>query len=79
MLVGKHAVECASPAQIARSINALPEARWILASDSGQAGNPKSPESLNLFAGLLHDHGVHEDRLRRMMQTEPANLLGAHL
>lgn len=68
-------VQCASAEQIARTINALPGARWILASDSGQAGNARSPEALELFASQLKEQGLPEARLVKMLRQEPEALL----
>ena len=69
-------VQCTTAEHIAQSLLALPEANWIMASDSGQAGNPKSPEALSLFASQLQQHGVSETRLRRMLRQAPEALLG---
>jgi hypothetical protein len=50
--------------------------RCVLASDGGQVFNPSAPQMLLSFAEELATHGVEEDALRRMMQDNPAYLLG---
>lgn len=63
-------------AEIARFLQELPEASWILASDSGQAANPPSPEMLSSYLQGLRQAGVSEDLLRRAVQRNPLELLG---
>ena len=64
-----------TPAYVARHLSALPHARWILASDSGQRDNLKSPAALGRYASALLAEGVDLALLERMMRTHPAELL----
>lgn len=57
-----------------RALAALPDARWVLASDSGQAGNPPSPVCLSRFAAALSAAGVTTERLSRMLRDGPCEL-----
>jgi hypothetical protein len=66
----------ATAAQVATWIGALPSARWIMSSDSGQAGSPPGPEALETFARGLIESGLEERRVRAMLIDEPARLLG---
>lgn len=52
------------------------DARWILATDSGQAANVATPEALHGFATALLDRGIAAERVRQMVATTPAQLLG---
>ena len=61
---------------VAERILALPEARWIMVSDSGQVGNPPCPTALRRYAAALAGAGVSQERLRRMLVDEPARLIG---
>jgi len=63
-------------AEIARFLRELPEASWILASDSGQAANPPSPGMLSSYLQGLRQAGVPEVVLRRAVQQNPLELLG---
>jgi hypothetical protein len=63
-------------AEIAHFLHELPGARWILASDSGQAANPPSPELLSSYLRRLRKAGVPEDLLRRGVRDRPVELLG---
>lgn len=69
-------VGCATPKDIAGQLASLPDAQWILASDSGQRANLKSPDALHQLASALASEGVDETRLERMMRDEPLRLLG---
>lgn len=66
----------ATAAGMARALGALPRARWILASDSGQEGNPPAPACLARFARALAAEGVAAERLARMLRDEPRALFG---
>jgi hypothetical protein len=68
-------VRASSPEAVARLVLAVPEARWIMVSDSGQTANPPAPDALRAFAAALGEHQVSEARLRRMLVDEPAALL----
>ena len=70
-------VACATADEIAAQIVAVPEARWIVASDSGQKQNKHCPEALSDFASALLDAGVPHERLARMMRAEPLAAIGA--
>jgi hypothetical protein len=61
--------------QIALQIAALPDARWILASDSGQAANVRCPDALSELAEALVAEGISRERVVRMMRDEPLNLI----
>ena len=69
-------VNCASIEQIAQGISALPDARWILATDSGQKNNEHAPEAIASFASQLLAQGVDESMISRMLRDEPEALLG---
>lgn len=62
--------------EIARLLTELPEASWILASDSGQARNPPAPRMLSTYLQELRRAGVPEDLLRRGVQENSVELLG---
>ena len=68
-------VRASTAEAVARLILAVPDARWIMASDSGQTANPPAPEALRAFAAALLEREVNEERLRRMLVDEPAALL----
>ena len=70
-------VACATPTEIAAQIGAVPEARWIVATDSGQKKNKRCPEALSDFASALLGAGVARERLARMMRAEPLAAIGA--
>jgi len=67
----------ATVAEVAGRINELPDASWVMVSDSGQRTNPPSPEALSTFAGGLIDAGLDRARVRRMLVDEPRRLLGS--
>lgn len=68
-------VNCASIETIAGAMQALPDARWIVATDSGQKNNLKCPDALNEFSRQLIAQGVPAERLSRMLRDEPRALL----
>ncbi|HUS68808.1 MAG TPA: DUF6282 family protein [Kofleriaceae bacterium] len=68
-------VACATFASTAALIAAVPHARWVLASDSGQAANPPAPQALARYYTGLRAAGVDPRALTRMMTTAPAELL----
>lgn len=47
----------------------------VLISDAGQRHNPMPHEALRVFAQCLHEKGVTEEEIRRMVVTKPAELL----
>lgn len=49
--------------------------RTSIGSDLGQTDNPLPIESFKKTLGLLHDHGVSESDLRKMVRDNPARLL----
>lgn len=69
-------VKCSTFASTAALIRAVPDARFILASDSGQKANPPAPEALRRYVEGLRDEGLPLERLIAMMTTAPAELLG---
>jgi hypothetical protein len=68
-------VRAATPAQIAEAVGSMPEAQWVMASDSGQKHNPPSPKALETFARELSAHGVEEAALVKMLRDNPRRLL----
>lgn len=67
----------ATMAEVAGRIQSLPEARWVMVSDSGQRTNPRGPDALAAFARGLIDNGLDASRVRQMLVDEPRRLLGA--
>ncbi len=63
-------------ADVAAAIRAVPDARWILATDAGQQGGPSSPEALERFALGLVQEGISEADVRRYVTSHPRELLG---
>jgi len=61
--------------QVAARLLALPDAQWVMVSDSGQPTNPRSPDALAEFARGLIDAGLDATRVRRMLADEPRRLL----
>lgn len=51
------------------------KSRWIIASDSGQESNLKSPLAISKYAGMLTDEGIDEKRVLKMLKDEPNELL----
>jgi hypothetical protein len=49
--------------------------RCIVSTDGGQPFNPWPDEALRVFAQLLHEVGVSEEKLRKMMVANPRRLL----
>jgi hypothetical protein len=68
-------VQATEPAAVAAAIEAVPEGRWILASDSGQETNPPAPEALARFAASLGEAGLAEAKLIEMLRDNPKELL----
>ena len=65
----------ATVAEVADRIRSLPDAQWVMVSDSGQRNNPKSPDALAAFAKGLIDVGIDAARVRRMLVDEPRGLV----
>jgi Family of unknown function (DUF6282) len=65
-----------SPADMAACARAVGPERCTLASDLGQAGNPRPAEGLQRFADLLVNAGLGEAEVRRMACDNPGALLG---
>lgn len=70
-------VACASIEQVAQGINELPDAHWILATDSGQKENVTAPEAISSFASQLHQQGIPATTIRRMLRDAPEALLAS--
>jgi hypothetical protein len=68
-------VRATTPARIAAAVQRMPEAQWVMASDSGQKHNPPSPQALATFVGELSAHGVDEATLVKMLHDNPRRLL----
>ena len=64
-----------TPAKVASYLSALPRARWVMASDSGQRDNAHSPEALMRYCTALTREGVGQELLDRMLKTHPAELM----
>jgi hypothetical protein len=62
-------------AEVAGRLRSLPDAQWVMVSDSGQPANPRSPDALAGFARGLIDAGLDAARVRRMLVDEPRRLL----
>lgn len=65
-----------TPAEMAACVRAVGAARCTVASDLGQAGNPRPAEGLQRFADLLAEAGIGEAEVRRMACDNPRELLG---
>lgn len=61
--------------KVAGIIGNTSDAQWIIASDSGQINNIKSPQALSTYAKMLVDEGIEEQRVLRMLRDEPKSLL----
>jgi hypothetical protein len=64
-----------TPAKVASYLSVLPNARWVMASDSGQRDNAHSPEALMRYCTALTREGVGQEFLERMLKTHPAELM----
>ncbi len=62
--------------EVATRILRLPAAQWVLASDTGQQDNLRSPDALTVYANALLKAGIPQERVRRMLCDEPRRLLG---
>ena len=64
-----------TPAQVASAVMTLPDAQWVMVSDTGQVGNPLSPDALARYCRKLAAAGVPEDELARMVVGRPRRLV----
>ncbi len=67
-----------SPEQMAACARAVGFERCTLATDYGQAVNPRPAEGFQAFADALFDEGLGEADIRRMACENPCSLLGLH-
>ena len=65
----------ATPGEVAAAICAVPDAQWVLASDSGQISNPLAPEALASTCCNLTSAGVERGLVSRMIRENPRELL----
>ncbi|MGE0539107.1 MAG: DUF6282 family protein [Dehalococcoidia bacterium] len=63
-------------ASIAASIREDGPAQAILSTDLGQTQNASPPEGLRMFIAAMLQEGLSDDEVRRMVQDNPAALLG---
>jgi len=61
--------------KVAEIMRKTDDAKWIIASDSGQEHNIKSPHALSKYAEMLVEQGMEEKRIVRMLKDEPYLLL----
>ena len=69
-------VRAVEPSTVAKAILSVPEAQWVLVSDSGQRDNVRCPEALLRHAEALGSEGVDLARVRSMLVNAPRALLG---
>jgi predicted metal-dependent TIM-barrel fold hydrolase len=65
-------------AALTRVVDAITEIgpeRCILMSDGGQRHNPMPAECLRVFAQSVHESGISEEGVQRMIRTNPLDLL----
>jgi len=68
-------VHATTTKKVAKYLKALPDAQWIMASDTGKLNSPKSPEALNKFSNELLKQGISQNRIKDMMTSQPKRLL----
>ena len=61
--------------RVVDAIGALGPERCILMSDAGQRHNPMPAECLRVFAQSVHESGIGEEGIERMIKTNPLDLL----
>jgi hypothetical protein len=61
--------------QVVEAIRAVGPEHSILMSDAGQRHNPMPAEALRVFAQSVHESGICEDDVERMIKTNPLDLL----
>jgi Family of unknown function (DUF6282) len=62
-------------AKVVEAIRAVGPEHSILMSDAGQRHNPMPAEALRVFAQSVHESGVSEDDVERMIKQNPLELL----
>jgi hypothetical protein len=62
--------------QVKEAIQALGADNCIIMSDGGQVHNPWPHEGLRIFAQSLHEKGLTQKELERMMITNPKQIMG---
>jgi len=65
-----------TPASIAAGIRQAGPEQAILSTDLGQAANPSPPEGLRMFIAAMLQQNFSDDEVARMVQHNPASLLG---
>jgi len=63
-------------AKIAEVINTVGADRVILSSDAGLQGNGKPFENVRKVLGLLHDEGIGDNDLRKLVVDNPTQVMG---
>jgi predicted metal-dependent TIM-barrel fold hydrolase len=61
--------------KVVEAIRAVGPERSILMSDAGQRHNPMPAEALRVFAQSVHESGVSESDVGRMIRDNPLDLL----
>lgn len=61
--------------KVAKIIGNTLNSHWIIATDSGQINNIRSPDALSSYAGMLVSEGIDRKRVTEMLKTEPKSLL----
>jgi hypothetical protein len=64
------------PVEMVHAIRKIGAEQCILGTDLGVAWNPSPAEGMRMFIAILLRHGVPEKDIRRMAQTNSAQLLG---
>jgi len=62
-------------AKVVEAIRAVGPEHSILMSDAGQRHNPMPAEALRVFAQSVHESGISEDDVERMIKKNPLELL----
>jgi hypothetical protein len=61
--------------RVVDAITQLGPEHCILMSDAGQRHNPMPAECLRVFAQSVHESGISEEGVERMIKTNPLDLL----
>jgi len=61
--------------KVVETIEAIGPERAVLMSDTGQRHNPMPAESLRVFAQSVHESGISEQAVERMIKQNPYDLL----
>ncbi len=64
-----------SVGEMAEAIGKIGPGRVVISSDAGQLHNPPPVEALRIFIEILLEEGLPPKAIRRMVQTNPADLL----